>query len=92
MTVARLIERLLGQPQNLEVAIPNPDPHLECPTHLPCGVAESGRSGSTAASADGISTGRTAGRSSGGRTTSRSPSSYSARTSAPWGLWAGGVW
>ena len=40
MTVAELIERLLEQPQNLEVAIPNPDPHLERPTHLPCGVAE----------------------------------------------------
>ena len=40
MTVARLIERLLEQPQHLEVVIPSPDPHLERPTHLPCDAAE----------------------------------------------------
>ena len=28
------------QPQYLEVVIPDPDPHLERPTHLPVAVAE----------------------------------------------------
>ena len=40
MMVADLIERLADLPQHLEVVIPDPDPHLERPTHLPCGVAE----------------------------------------------------
>ena len=40
MTVAELIERLQDLPQNLEVVIPDQDPHTERATHLPCATVE----------------------------------------------------